>query len=58
MEITTRGATTTVAVDNRIFKITYNQHYRRHQVREAGRLLSEAHSFQAALDTVDKLVAQ
>lgn len=55
MDIATQGKTTTVSVDGRTFKITYSQRYRRLQVRENGRLLTEAHSFQSALDTIDNL---
>ena len=58
MEITVQGETTTVAVSNRIFKITYSQRHRRHQIRENRRLVSEASSFQEALNTVDRLVDQ
>ncbi len=56
MQITSRGATTTVAVDGRTFKITYSQRYRRLQVRENRRLLTEAQTFQDALNSVDRLV--
>ena len=55
MKITTRGATTTVAVDGRIFKIVYNQRNRRLQIRENQRLATEAFSFQQALNAVEDL---
>ena len=55
MEITSRGATTTVAVEGRTFKITYSPRYRRFQVRENQRLITEAQTFQEALNAVDRL---
>ncbi len=55
MDVTQRGATTTVKVDGRVFKITYNARQRRLQVREDGRLISNPLSFQNALDTIDML---
>ncbi len=53
MDVTQRGATTTVRVDGRVFKITYNTKRRRLQVREDGRIVSEPMSFQEALDRID-----
>lgn len=55
MEVTSRGATTTVAVDNRTFKITFSPRWRRLQIRENRRLIMEAYSFQEALNKVDKV---
>jgi hypothetical protein len=55
MEVTSRGATTTVAVEGRQFKITYSPRWRRLQIREHRRLIGEAYSFQSALEAVDKV---
>lgn len=52
MEVTTRGATTTVCVNNRQFKITFSQRWRRLQVREDGRIVYESPSFQQVLDVI------
>ena len=53
MDVTQRGATTTVNADGRVFKITYSTRQRRLQVREDGRLISNPLSFQHALDIID-----
>jgi|LauGreDrversion4_2_1035121.scaffolds.fasta_scaffold34240_5 hypothetical protein len=52
MEVTNRGATTTVCVNNRTFKITFSQRWRRLQVREDGRIVYESPSFQQVLDVI------
>jgi hypothetical protein len=56
MKITNSGATTTVAVDSRTFKITYSQRYQRLQIRENGRLVTEAFSIQEAFNVISELV--
>jgi len=53
MNVTQRGGTTTVKVENRVFKITYNNKKRRLEVREDGRMISNPLSFQNALDIID-----
>ncbi len=53
MDVTQRGATTTVKVEGRIFKITYSVNKRRLQIREDGRLVGEPLTFQQALDNID-----
>ncbi len=55
MLVTQQGETTTVNVGGRQFKITYSTRFRRLQIREQGRLLHEASTFQEALDLVDRL---
>ena len=55
MQVSQQGATTTVLVDDRVFKITYSTRFRRLQIRENGRLLHEAATFQEALNLVDNL---
>jgi len=53
MDVTQRGATTTVKVEDRVFKITYNTKKRRLEVREDGRMISNPLSFQNALAIID-----
>ncbi len=55
MDVTQRGATTTVKVEGRVFKITYNDKKRRLEMREDGRMISNPLSFQHALDVIDML---
>ncbi len=55
MQVSQQGATTTVLVDGRVFKITYSTRFRRLQIRENGRLLNEAATFQEALNLIDNL---
>ena len=58
MNVTQQGETTTVKVDSRVFKITYSINHRRLQIRENRRLVTEAFSFQEALNAIDRMVDQ
>ena len=53
-DITQRGATTTVATNNKAYKITWSERYHRFQVKLDGKLISEG-SFQGCLDKIDRL---
>ncbi len=55
MDVTQRGETITVKVNGRTFKVTYSTPRRRLQIREDGRLIREAFTFQEALNIVDAL---
>jgi len=55
MDVTQRGSTITVKVDGRTFKVTNSARFRRLQIREDGRLLREAATFQEALNVIDEL---
>jgi hypothetical protein len=55
MQVSQRGETTIVQVANRAFKVTYSTRFRRMQIREGGRLLREAATFQEALTIIDNM---
>ena len=52
MQVSQRGATTTVKADGRVFKITYSDRLRRFQIKEHNKLYAEGYSFQNALDQI------
>lgn len=51
MNISNNGGTTTIKMDGRVFKITNGKH-NRFIVKESGKVVYEAYSFQNALDVV------